>query len=154
MIFTSTNENNFQEQFNELLQRGKMDIEHVSGIVQNIINEIKNDKNSALKTHISKFDNWTPQSDSNLKIHVDSMKMAYDAIDADLKASLHLAYDRIKTYHEKQLPKSWIDTEPNGTILGQKVTAVDSAGLYISWWKSSVSQFTFNECYSCASCRS
>ncbi len=136
MIFTSTNETNFQEQFNELLQRGKMDIEHVSGIVGDLINEIKSDKNSALKTHISKFDNWTPQSDSDLKIHVNSMKTAYDAIDADLKASLHLAYDRIKTYHEKQVPKSWFDTEPNGTILGQKVTAVDSAGLYIPGGKA------------------
>ncbi len=136
MIFTSTNENNFQEQFNELLKRGKMDIEHVSGIVQNIINEIKNDKNSAVKKHIAKFDNWTPQSDDELKIHVDLMKEAYEAIDAELKASLHLAYDRIKAYHEKQLPKSWIDTEPNGTILGQKVTAVDRAGLYIPGGKA------------------
>ncbi|MEA2111331.1 MAG: histidinol dehydrogenase [Campylobacterota bacterium] len=136
MIFTSSKDTNFQKQFNELLQRGKMDIEHVSSIVGNIINEIKSNKNSALKIHISKFDNWTPQNDADLKIHVNSMKSAYDAIDADLKASLHLAYDRIKAYHEKQLPKSWIDTESNGTILGQKVTAVDSAGLYIPGGKA------------------
>ena len=120
MIFTSTSQNNFQEQFNELLERGKMDIEHVSGIVQNIINEIKSDKNSALKSHIAKFDNWTPQNDDELKIDSSLMQRAYEALDGELKASLHLAYDRIKSYHEKQLPKSWFDTESNGTILDKK----------------------------------
>nr|WP_321266507.1 histidinol dehydrogenase [uncultured Sulfurimonas sp.] len=136
MIFVSTNDSNFSENFDELLQRGTMDIAQVSAIVLNIINEIKTDKNSALKQHISKFDKWTPISDEDLKISTESMKKAYDNIDAKLKASLHLAYDRIKSYHEKQKPKSWFDTEDNGTILGQKVTAVDSAGLYIPGGKA------------------
>jgi len=136
MIFTHTNNPDFAESFNELLQRGKMDIAHVSAIVENIINEIKTDKNSALKQHIAKFDNWTPASDEELKISTESMSKAYDNIDAKLKSALHLAYDRIKAYHEKQKPKSWFDTEENGTILGQKVTPVDSAGLYIPGGKA------------------
>jgi histidinol dehydrogenase len=136
MIFTSTDDTDFENRFNELLQRGKMDIEQVSTIVQNIINEIRKDKNSALKAHISKFDNWSPQNDGDLKIETSLMEKAYASIEPSLKASLHLAYDRIKAYHEKQLPKSWIDTEPNGTILGQKVTAVDRAGLYIPGGKA------------------
>ncbi len=136
MIFTKTTASDFESQFQELLGRGKMDIEHVSGIVGGIINEIKRDKNSALKQHIAKFDNWSPQSDADLKINTADMKKAYDELESTLKASLHLAYDRIKVYHEKQLPKSWFDTEANGTILGQKVTAVDSAGLYIPGGKA------------------
>ncbi len=64
------------------------------------------------------------------------MKKAYETLDESLKKSLHIAYERIKTYHEKQLPKSWIDFEENGTILGQKVTAVDRAGLYIPGGKA------------------
>ena len=136
MIFTDTKNPDFAESFNELLQRGKMDIAQVSAIVTNIINEIKDDKNSALKQHISKFDNWTPASDEDLKISTESMSKAYENIDVKLKSALHLAYDRIKVYHEKQKPKSWFDTEDNGTILGQKVTAVDSAGLYIPGGKA------------------
>ncbi|WP_372998207.1 histidinol dehydrogenase [Sulfurimonas sp.] len=136
MIFTDTNSPDFADSFNELLERGKMDIAHVSAIVGNIINEIREDKNSALKQHISKFDNWTPVSDEDLKISTESMSKAYDNLDAKLKNALHLAYDRIKVYHEKQKPKSWFDTEDNGTILGQKVTAVDSAGLYIPGGKA------------------
>jgi histidinol dehydrogenase len=136
MIFVKTEQANFKEAFNELLERGKMDIEHVSGIVQGIINEIKSDRNAALRSHISKFDKWTPESDEALKIDQGSMSRAYDALDPELKSALHLAYERIKAYHEKQLPKSWFDTEANGTILGQKVTPVDRAGLYIPGGKA------------------
>ncbi len=136
MIFTTTSSQNFSSEFEELLGRGKMDMAHVSTIVGGIIDEIKKDKNTALKSHIAKFDKWTPEDDADLKIDVTLMKNAYDALNKDLKAALHLAYDRIKVYHQKQKPKSWFDTEENGTILGQKVTAVDSAGLYIPGGKA------------------
>jgi histidinol dehydrogenase len=136
MTILSTSDSKFAGAFEELLGRGQMDMEHVSGIVNGIIAEIKTEKNAALKRHIAKFDNWTPVSDEDLKIDTQSMKEAYDVLEPKLKAALHLAYDRIKTYHEKQLPKSWFDTEANGTILGQKVTAVDKAGLYIPGGKA------------------
>lgn len=136
MIFVKTTNESFNANFEELLGRGKMDIANVSAIVGNIIDEIKKDKNAALKKHISKFDNWTPESDEDLMISVESMEKAYNNIDEKLKKALHLSYDRIKVYHEKQKPKSWFDTESNGTILGQKVTPVDSAGLYIPGGKA------------------
>ena len=136
MIFTNSKSSNFKAEFEELLGRGKMDMEQVGSIVSGIINEIKTDKNKALFTHISKFDNWTPTCNDDLKISTDSMSKAYDNLEAKLKSALHVAYDRIKLYHEKQKPKSWFDTEDNGTILGQKVTAVDSAGLYIPGGKA------------------
>jgi len=136
MIFIKSNENDFEQKFQELLGRGKMDIAHVSAIVGGIIEEIKIDKNEALFSHIAKFDNWQPVNDEDLKISTESMRQAYDNLDEKLKCSLHLAYDRIKIYHEKQKPKSWFDTEENGTILGQKVTPVDSAGLYIPGGKA------------------
>ena len=136
MIFVNSKDEAFKADFDELLGRGKMDMAQVGGIVQNIIDEIKTDKNKALTTHISKFDNWTPSCDEDLKISTESMSKAYDELDSKLKSALHLAYDRIKVYHEKQKPKSWFDDEPNGTILGQRVTAVDSAGLYIPGGKA------------------
>ena len=136
MIFVKSNDNDFDAKFAELLARGKMDIAHVSGIVGDIIEDIKRDKNLALRSHIAKFDNWTPRNDEDLKISTESMQKAYENIDKALKDSLHLAYDRIKAYHEKQKPKSWFDMEENGTILGQKVTPVESAGLYIPGGKA------------------
>jgi len=136
MIFTNVKSSNFEIEFEELLGRSKMDMATVSNIVSGIIDEIKTDKNQALFTHISKFDNWTPTCDDDLKISVESMSEAYDNLDKNLRDALHLAYDRIKAYHEKQKPKSWFDDEPNGTILGQRLTPVDSAGLYIPGGKA------------------
>jgi histidinol dehydrogenase len=136
MVSIRTSDSNFQSIFDELLNRGKMDMEHVSSIVKTIIDEIRTDKDTALMAQITKFDRWTPLGSSELKINPDDMKTAYDALDPALKSALHLAYDRIRAYHEKQLPRSWFDTEANGTILGQKVTPVDCAGLYIPGGKA------------------
>lgn len=136
MIFTNSKSSSFKAEFEELLGRGKMDMAHVSAIVGNIISEIRENKNQALKEHIAKFDKWAPQSDDELKITTESMREAYNNLDTKLKNALHLSYDRIKVYHEKQKPRSWFDDEPNGTILGQRVTPVDSAGLYIPGGKA------------------
>jgi len=136
MKIINTKDTNFNEEFENIQARAKSDIKGVSSIVMNIIDEIVTDGNEALKRHISKFDKWEVGNDENLLISLEDMKKAYENIDDNLRKSLHIAYDRIKAYHEKQLPKSWIDFEENGTILGQKVTAVDRAGLYIPGGKA------------------
>ena len=136
MKIINTKDTNFKEEFENILGRAKVDIKKVSGIVNGIIDDIVENGNKAVKEHVSKFDNWTPVNDEDLFIDVEDMEKAYNNIDAKLKESLHLAYDRIKKYHQKQLPKSWMDYEENGTILGQKVTAVDRAGLYIPGGKA------------------
>ena len=136
MKIINTKDNNFKEEFETILARAKSDIKGVSSIVMNIIDEIVVEGNTALKRHIQKFDKWEVKSDDDLMINPDDMKKAYENIDEKLRAALHTAYDRIKNYHEKQLPKSWLDFESNGTILGQKVSAVDRAGLYIPGGKA------------------
>lgn len=136
MLILKTTDENFQIQFNELLKRGQMDMDNVSKIVSTIIAEIKLSGNTALKNHIEKFDKWTVGEDKNLEVCTIEMKKAYDALDPKLKNALQLAYDRIRSYHEKLLPKSWLDFEDNGTVLGQKVTPVDRAGLYIPGGKA------------------
>lgn len=136
MKIFSTQDENFKSEFEELLKRGAMDIDGVTNTVKGILDEIKNEGNSALKTHIAKFDRWEPTSDSELLVDTNSMHQAYENIDASLREALHMAYDRIENYHQKLMPKSWFDYEKNGTMLGQKVTAVDSAGLYIPGGKA------------------
>jgi len=134
IIFNS--DNSFDDDFNELLQRGKMDIDGVSSIVNSLLNEIKEDGNSALREQISKFDRWTPSDDNELLVSTDDMEKAYNNIDPKLRDALHLAYDRIENYHQKLMPKSWFEFEKNGSMLGQKVTPVDIAGLYIPGGKA------------------
>ncbi len=136
MKIFKTTDDNFQDEFNELLARGAMDIDSVTDTVNSLLKEIKNGGNKALKLQIAKFDRWTPIDDNELIVSVDDMKKAYENIDSNLRDALHLAYDRIESYHQKLMPKSWIDFEDNGNMLGQKVTAVDRAGLYIPGGKA------------------
>ena len=136
MKIIKTTSSEFEKEFNEILSRGKMDIENVEGIVKNIINEVKNEGNQALFRHIAKFDKWEPENDKDLEISKEDMQKAYESLDEKLKKALHLAFDRIKAYHEKQLPKTWLTFEDNGTVLGQKVTPVDSAGVYVPGGKA------------------
>ncbi len=135
-ILNSSNRD-FNTQFNELLKRGAMDIEGVSSTVKNLLDEIRELGDIALRIHIDRFDRWTPKSSSDLIVSADSMERAYNSLDSSLREILHLAYSRIESYHQKLMPKSWIDFEDNGNILGQKVTAVDRAGLYIPGGKAS-----------------
>jgi histidinol dehydrogenase len=136
MKILNIKDENFQSEFDVLLKRGAMDMDGVTNIVKGLIDEIKTDGNSALKGHIAKFDRWEPKSDEDLNVSIESMEKAYDNLDTTLRDALHLAYDRIENYHQKLMPKSWFDYENNGNMLGQKVTAVDSAGLYIPGGKA------------------
>jgi len=130
------NSEDFIKGFDEILKRGKMDIDEVSGVVKSILDDIKRDGNSALKRDIEKFDRWSVGDDSNLEISKESMRKAYDSLDSKVKDALHLAYSRIEKYHKNLMPKSWLDFEKDGTLLGQKVTPVERAGLYIPGGKA------------------
>ncbi len=131
-----SNNDSFGDDFDTLLRRGAMDIDGVTSIVSKLLGEIREAGDEALISQIAKFDRWTPTSSSELKVSTDDMKKAYESIDDNLRDALNLAYTRIESYHQKLMPKSWLDFEKNGSILGQKVTPVDSAGLYIPGGKA------------------
>jgi len=134
-IFQTDNEK-FESDFDQLLQRGAMDIEGVSAIVSGLLKEIREEGNAALRKQIARFDRWAPADDAQLRVDPAEMKAAYDAIDPALRDALQLAYDRIRDYHEKLMPSTWMETDATGSILGQKVTPVDRAGLYIPGGKA------------------
>ena len=136
MLQIKTVDKNFKSEFAKLLNRGKMDIDNVSLVVKKIIDEIRDSGNIALKKHIEKFDKWTPKDDESLQISTKDMEKAYDSLDKELKDALNLAFNRIKNYHEKLLPKTWMQEDETGSILGQKITPVERAGLYIPGGKA------------------
>jgi len=136
MKILNINDKNFKDEFKIILNRANLDIKEVSSIVQNILDEVKKDGFKAIKNHIKKFDKWEPKTIQDLFIKKEDMQKAYNNLDEKTKKALHLAYNRIESFHKKQLPKSWIDFEQNGTILGQKVTPVNKAGLYIPGGKA------------------
>jgi histidinol dehydrogenase len=98
MKIINTKDTNFKNDFEEILGRGKVDIKGVSGIVQGIIDEIIEDGDKAVCNHIEKFDKWSPKDSNDLFINVADMEKAYNNLEPQLKASLHLAYERIEKY--------------------------------------------------------
>jgi len=136
MNIFSTSQTDFSENFQKILSRSSMDMSDVMPLVADIISKIRKNGNSSLFEDIAKFDGWNPQDSKDLEIDRDLMASSYEALDPKLKSALHTAYDRIFAYHKKQKQNSWFDTESNGTILGQKITPVDRAGLYIPGGKA------------------
>ena len=132
----NTQDANFKIRFEELLKRGAMDILSVEGRVKELLEAIKQKGKNAVIEQVSRFDNWNPKDFLDLKISQEQMQEAYEKLDTKLKKALQKAYERIYAFHSKQLPKTWLDFEENGSILGQKVSAVDRAGLYIPGGKA------------------
>ena len=76
-IFYSSDDT-FGANFNELLERGKMDIEGVTSIVSGLLKEIQTEGNIALRSQIARFDRWEPKSDDELLVSTDDMAKAYE----------------------------------------------------------------------------
>lgn len=133
MLIIRTSDKNFKTEFNILMNRSSMDMNKVLPIVNNILFDIKQRGDMAIKEHVIKFDNWNCE---DMAISLNDMKRAYDNQPKNLKDSIKVACERISNYHKKQIEKTWIEFEGNGEILGQKITPVNRAGIYVPGGKA------------------
>lgn len=129
-------DSDFTDKFTELFDRGRMDTDAIEPRVKALIDEIRSQGDRAVCEHIGRFDRWNPAHVSELCITAGSMQQAYEALENSVREALQTAHDRIRSFHEMQKPKSWQTYEDNGTILGQKTTPMDRAGLYIPGGKA------------------
>lgn len=97
-------------------------------IVKGIISEIRHRGDAALREFTEKFDRVTLTSFSVTESEIEA---AYAEVDQPYIEIVREAAQNIRTFHEKQLRPSWMTTEENGTILGQKITPLDSVGVYV-----------------------
>ncbi len=100
-------------------------------IVAKILHNVQTQGDVALLAATAKFDRWAPASASELEISRAVCMAALNALPNSLREALEFAAARITTYHRHQVQKSWQYTEANGTVLGQKITPLDRAGLYV-----------------------
>lgn len=129
-------DSNFNAEFKKILKRGAMDIANVENRVKELLGAIKTQGSEAVIAQVAQFDAWNPKEFKDLILTQAQMQKAYEALEAPLKDSLQLAFNRIYAFHAKQKPKTWLDFEENGNILGQKVTPMERAGLYIPGGKA------------------
>jgi len=83
-----------------------------------------------------KFDRLAVSSVAELEMSSERLQQALAAIPVDQREALEKAADRVRSYHEKQLAPSWQYEDEDGTVLGQKVTPLDRAGLYVPGGKA------------------
>ena len=100
----------------------------VSGTVQEILANVRNNGDVALREYTERFDKVVPESWLVPKSALDE---AFEGLDHDLFHILEEASDNIMSFHERQKVDSQLNFNPDGTVLGWKVSPVDSVGIYI-----------------------
>ncbi|MBV7319156.1 histidinol dehydrogenase [Bacillus halotolerans] len=96
--------------------------------VRSIIEHVKANGDQAVRDYTAKFDGI--KLDSAL-VTTEEIEEAYSLLDPQLLQVIRQAIKNITEYHERQLQSSWFYHRKDGTMLGQKVTALDSAGVYV-----------------------
>ena len=100
----------------------------VSATVQEILATVQKSGDVALREYTERFDDVIPES---WMVRKSAMAEALESLDHDLFHILEEAADNIMFFHERQKTESQLDFSPDGTVLGWKVTPVDSVGIYI-----------------------
>ncbi len=119
----------------DLLKRDPNNYSAYEGTVQQIVEDVRARGDEALFAYTKKFDGAELSAD-NIRVTEAEIKEALAAVDPDLLAVMKKSMKNIREYHEKQKRYSWFDSKPNGTILGQKVTALSSVGVYVPGGKA------------------
>ena len=104
-------------------------------IVRDIIERVKAEGDSALFEYTKQFDHFDLNAD-NIRVTEEEIDAALKMVDNDFIRILQDSANNIKKFHEKQKRLSWIDTNPDGTILGQKFTPIEIAGVYVPGGKA------------------
>lgn len=120
----------------DLLKRDPNNYDQYAESVNAIVEDIKQRKDEALFEYTKKFDKADLNS-NNIRVTEEEIQEALNTIDPKLLEVMKKAMKNIRVYHEKQKQYSWFDSQPNGTMLGQKVTPLESVGVYVPGGKAS-----------------
>ena len=119
----------------DLLKRSPNSYGKYEESVREILDAVKDRGDEALFEYTKKFDG-AEISASNILVTEEEIREAYDKVDPGLIDVIRKALVNIRSYHEKQMQYSWFDSRPDGTILGQKVTALAKVGVYVPGGKA------------------
>ena len=118
-----------------LLKRSPNNYGKFEAAVDEILNKVKTEGDAALFAYTKEFDKTEICADT-IKVTEEEIKEAYEAVDPALIDVIRKALVNIRSYHEKQRQNSWFTSETNGTMLGQKVTALERVGVYVPGGKA------------------
>ncbi len=124
-----------QNVMNDLLKRSPNNYSQYESTVNEIIENVKANKDKAVFEYTKKFDKFELTTE-NIKVTREEIEEAYTKMDAKLVEVIRKAAENIKVFHMKQLRNSWFDAKEDGTILGMKITPIEKAGVYVPGGKA------------------
>ena len=119
----------------DLLKRSPNQYSAYEKDVAKILEDVKREGDKALFGYTARFDGAHLDAET-VRVTEQEIQEAYDQVDEELLGIIRRALHNIRTYHEKQRQNSWFDSRPDGTILGQKVTALARVGVYVPGGKA------------------
>jgi len=132
----STSDTDFEQRLEALLAWEAVSDAEVQGRVDTIIRAVRKDRDAALLDYTRRLDHWQPRTVSDLEIQAARIWQARDRISEAQRTALKLAAGRIRAYAEHQKLADWNFRDPDGTLLGQKVTPLDRVVLYVPGGKA------------------
>lgn len=135
MRIVKLTEDNKKDLLNKLLKRSTQSYPEYEKTVAEIIDNIKTNGDKALFEYTLKFDKFELTRD-NIRVTRDEISAAYKELDAEYVEVIKKAKENIRDYHEKQVRQTFITTKPDGSILGQRISPIASAGTYVPGGKA------------------
>jgi histidinol dehydrogenase len=113
----------------EFLKKRKVEAkQEAQQAVKAIIDKVKAEGDAALKAYTEKFDGIELE---DLRVDEEKAAAAVKHVPEEVRQAIHQAALNIRAFHEKQKQVSWTETVADGVVLGQKVTPLDSVGVYV-----------------------
>ncbi len=135
MKIIELNEASKQDLLSGLLKRDPNNYGAYAESVQNIVDDVKIRKDEAIFDYTKRFDGADINAE-NIRVTEEEIKEAMALVDPELVEVMKKSLKNIKEFHEKQRQESWFSSKPNGSILGQKITPLDSVGVYVPGGKA------------------
>ena len=124
-----------QEITGSLLKRSPSQYTEYEDTVNDILKNIRENRDKALFEYTSKFDGFTLTPD-NIRVTKSEIEEAYTKLDPEYIEVIRKAATNISDFHKKQLRNSWFETKPDGSLLGMKITAIEKLGVYVPGGKA------------------
>lgn len=118
-----------------LLKRSPNNYGQYEAVVADIIANVRKKGDAAVFDYTSQFDKWNVNAD-NLRVTQAEIDEACAQIDAPFFTAMERSAANIEDFHKKQLRNSWIDTRPDGTLLGQRILPLAITGVYVPGGKA------------------
>ncbi len=135
MRIVDLNETTKRNLLSDLLKRDPNNYEEYAGVVQEIIDQVKEKGDEAVFAYTEKFDKARITGD-NVRVTKAEIEEARAMVNPELLRVMERTMENIRDYHQKQVRHSWFDSREDGVILGQKQTALESVGVYVPGGKA------------------